>query len=492
MFKSINKEISLRNAGLISFCLILFAYFPLLNDRIYFVDDITRSIKGYFGWTELGRPLTQWLAMLMTVNSEILADITPLPQLLSIFVLSCTGLILIRNAFSKVSIAAVLISTTAVINPLVLGNMLYRLDSLSMVFSIMFSVLAWEKFNNGKMVQVLLLLVGCLCFYQPAIAIFPLLVVYTYLKKISHKEGMSAYILKSLFVTLTSCLVYFIFVVKFTIKSTESRGAINSFNDGLIQHTLTGIKNSTEIAFNSYGKIGSYLLLCISLIFILCYLKTLAMSVWNNNIPQKNLRILLLLLSPIAILICTIGVNLVLSNGYYPLRVLFPIAFIIFLMLALPSDDNILFHNIASALAACLLFVAVSTTYATASSLYQQQRYDSYILFSLSQYLVSSSENKNVFIFGATENALSSKTAMKAFPVIHYVKNNYYDMTLSQALTNNGVKNVQFSSKARTISVDLANKACSGEANKIFSTPQYSIYSNGDDLLVYLGNNNCM
>ncbi|AEN65383.1 hypothetical protein Entas_2655 [Enterobacter soli] len=491
MFKSINKEISLRNAGLLSFALILFAYFPLLNDRIYFVDDITRSIKGYFGWTELGRPLTEWLAMLMTINSGILADITPLPQLLSIFVLSCTVLILIRNAFSRVSIATVLISTTAVINPLVLGNMLYRFDSLSMVFSIMFSVLAWEKFNNGKIALTLTLLVGCLCFYQPAIAIFPLLVVYTYLKKITHKEGMSGYILKSLFVAIISCLVYFICVVKLTIKSTESRGAINSLGNSLIQHTLTGIKNSTEIAFNSYGKIGSIILLCVSFIFIFCYLKTLTTSVWNKHIPQKNLRILLLLLSPLAILICTIGVNLVLSNGYYPLRVLFPIAFIIFLMLSLPSDENIILHNIASALAACLLFVAISTSYATASSLYQQQRYDSYILFSLSQYLVSSSENKNVYIFGATEHSLSSKTAMKAFPVINYVKNNYYDMTLSQALTNNGVKNVQFSSKARSTSTDLAKKACSGEANKVYSTPQYSIYSVGDDLLIYLGNSNC-
>ncbi|WP_217188561.1 hypothetical protein [Enterobacter soli] len=137
------------------------------------------------------------------------------------------------------------------------------------------------------------------------------------------------------------------------------------------------------------------------------------------------------------------------------------------------------------------MFVAISTSYATASSLYQQQRYDSYILFSLSQYLVSSSENKNVYIFGATEHSLSSKTAMKAFPVINYVKNNYYDMTLSQALTNNGVKNVHFSSKSRAISTDLAKKACIGEANKVYSTPQYSIYSDGDDLLIYLGNSNC-
>ena len=491
MFKSINKEISLRYAGLTSFCLILFAYFPLLNDRIYFADDITRSIKGYFGWTQLGRPLAEWLAMVMTINSGILADITPLPQLLSIFVLSCIVLILVKNAFTKVSIAAVLISTTAVINPLVLGNMLYRFDSLSMTFSIMFPVLAWDKFNHGKMAQVLLLLVGCLCFYQPAIAIFPLLVVYTYLKKILNKEGMCGYILKSFFVTIISCLVYYICVIKLTIKTSESRGALNSFDDGLIKHTLTGIKNSTEIAFYSYGKIGSYLLLCISLIFILCYLKILVMSVWNKNIPQKKLRILLLLLSPIAILICTIGVNLVLSNGYYPLRVLFPIAFIIFLMLSLPFDDNVILNNIATALAACLLFVAVSTSYATASSLYQQQRYDSYILFSLSQYLVSSSENKNVYIFGAAEQSMSSKTATKVFPIINYVKNNYYDMTLSQALINIGVKNVQFSPTARAISADLAKKVCSGESSKVYSTPQYSIYSSGDELLIYLGNNNC-
>lgn len=491
MFKLINKELSLYKAGLISFGLILFAYFPLINDRIYFVDDTTRSIKGYFGWTELGRPLTEWLYMMMTLNSKLLADITPLPQLLSIFILCITVIIIIRNTFSYPSIAAVLISMTAVINPLVMGNMLYRYDSLSMVISLLLPVLAWEKINQSKYVYSGILLICCLCLYQPAIAIFPLLVMYTFLKNVSNEQWTPKSIFISALVTISSCLAYFFCVVKLTVESTESRGELSGFGKDLIKNTFYGIKNAADTLYYSYGKIGGAILFCLSLIFLFCYLNILLKSIGNKSISHKAIRVFFISLSPIAILLCTVGVNLILSNGYYPLRVLFPIAFIIFIIFSLASELNILVRNISTILAACLIFVAISISFVTASSLYQQNRYDSFVLFSVSQYLMTHSEYKNIYIYGSTLNSLSSKTAAKAYPVINYVRNNYYDMTFSQALVNNGIGNIKFSSQTRSISANLAKKACAGALKINLSTPQYNIYSSENDLLIYLGNADC-
>lgn len=492
MFKLINKELSLYKAGLISFCLILFAYYPLISERIYFVDDITRSIKGYFGWIELGRPLTEWLAMFLTLNSSVLADVTPLPQLLSIFIFSFSILILIRNAFSKVTLGALLISATTVINPLVLGNMLYRFDSLSMAFSIMFSVLAWEKFNHAKLFQAFILLICSLCFYQPAIAIFPLLVISSFIKNSSTEEFKPSYVFKSLLMIVISCIFYFAFVVKLTIKKTESRGEINGLGETLIKNMVSGLNFISEIVWDSYGRIGFSILIGIFIIFICCYLKVLIVNILGKDKTNKYLKVLLLLFSPLAILLCAVGVNLILSNGYYPLRVLFPIAFIIFLMLTLASYSNALLKNISAISATCLLIVSFTTIYAMSSALYQQRQYDSYVLFSLGQYLSTSSENKNIYIFGYTDNSWSSGTTMKAFPIIRHAKNNFYDMTLSQALTNNGVKNVKFSSKGRVIASDLAKKACSNKMNKVYITPQYTVYSDNLTLLVYLGSKNCL
>ncbi|HDT1679970.1 TPA: glucosyltransferase domain-containing protein, partial [Enterobacter hormaechei subsp. steigerwaltii] len=127
------KEFSLFSAWIFSLIIISIGYYPLINDRLYLVDDITRSIKGYFGWIELGRPLTEWLAMFLSTSSDRLADITPLPQLSSIVALSYLTILLLKNTFHKITIGNVLICITVAVNPLLLGNMLFRFDSLSMI-----------------------------------------------------------------------------------------------------------------------------------------------------------------------------------------------------------------------------------------------------------------------------------------------------------------------------------------------------------------------
>lgn len=481
------KELSLFNAWILSLVIISFGYYPLINDRLYLVDDITRSIKGYFGWMELGRPLTEWLAMFLSTSSDRLADITPLPQLLSVVALSYLTMLLLKNTFNKITIGNTLICITAAVNPLLLGNMLFRFDSLSMILSMLLPVLAWDLLNKNRTIYALTSLIACLSFYQPAIAIFPVLVITTFIQSKKDNKNIK-YIIQSAGLTIASCVFYYFVVVINTIKSTEKRADLTI---SLASKIHTGIKTSISTALQSYGHIAAILIAVATLAFIIVYAKHIIAVVKEEAGKSRFLNLSLMVFAPVVILICSTGVNLILSNGYYPTRVLFPIAFIVFLALAIPAVFNDFFNRIAAYLSIALIFSSTSVIYATASSLYHQQRYDSYVLFSLSERLSFLKSEKNIYIFGATDYSEASKTSNRVFPILDHIKNNYYDMTLSQSLVNNGIRNIRFSGKDRQISYDLEKMACNGEMNLIYSMPQYSIFENDKNLLIYLGGRVC-
>lgn len=482
------KQLTWANAWLFTLVIIAIAYFPLVNDRIYLVDDITRSIKGYFGWFGLGRPLTEWLAIILSTRATRLADITPLPQILSIISLAYLTMLLLKNTFQEITIGSVLICITVAVNPLVLGNMLFRFDSLSMILSMLFPVVAWDLLSKDKVLYALISLIACLSFYQPAIAIFPVLVITTFIQSKKDSKNTFKYIARSAALTLTSCIIYYFLVVKNTIRENEKRADLTS---QLSINIYNGIKNSILATLQSYGKVAAIIIALAILIFSIAYAKYFIDILKRKSSKTKFITIALAMTVPFIIIFCTVGVNLLLSNGYYPTRVLFPIAFIIFMTLAIPAIINSTLNRAASYLSIALIFTSTSTIYATTSSLYHQRQYDSYVLFSLSEKLSSLKSDKDTYIFGSTDSSEASKTTTRVFPILNLINNNYYDMTLSQSLFNNGIKNIKFSSKDRETSYDLEKKACNGEMKLIYSMPQYSIFENEDSMLIYLGGHTC-
>ncbi|MEI9480264.1 glucosyltransferase domain-containing protein [Enterobacter cancerogenus] len=488
MISFYKKKVSDFNAWLFNFVVIAVSYYPLINDRLYLVDDITRSIKGYFGWLQLGRPLTEWLAMMLSTNSERLADITPLPQILSIFALSYLTMLLLKNLFDEITVGGILICLTVAVNPLVLGNMLFRFDSLSMILSMLMAVIAWDLLNKGKLLYVLILLIASLSFYQPAIAVFPLLVMTKFIQNEKNEKQSINYIFKAFVVTMLSCAIYYILIVKSTINETEKRADLSS---GFINNIISGVNTSLSIALQSYGYIACIMIALSTIIFTVIYFKFLY-DISKKKFHRKTITTLLLAISvPFVMLTCSAGVNLTLSNGYYPVRVLFPIAFIVFIMLVIPALFSNHFKLASSYLSIVLILTSTSVIYATASSLYHQQRYDEYVLFSLSEKLSSLKSNKSAYIFNATDSSGASETSMRVFPILNHIKNNYYDMTLSQSLMSNGIKNIKFSGQDRIKSYSLEKMACQGQMKLIYSMPQYSIFENDTSLLIYLGGNIC-
>lgn len=482
------KELSLFNAWALCCVIIAIAYFPIINERIYFVDDITRSIKGYFGWTELGRPLSEWLAMILTASRRNLADITPLPQLLSILVLSYLSIILIKNLFNNVTVGSVLICVTVAVNPLVFGNMLYRFDSLSMTLSMLLAVVAWSKSNNGSWFLAFSCIIASLSLYQPSIAIFPLLAIIRFIQIEKTDKNALAYIFKSCIVTILSCIFYFFIVVKNTIKGSEKRADLTS---NLFGNAYAGVKTAILTALDSYGHTACIILAISLLIFSCVYIRN-TISIVNRMVDRSGQVTLFLAITiPLGVTICSAGVNLILNNGYYPVRVLFPIVFIVLMLLVIPASFNRKLNAVSSYLSMMLIVTSTSVIFAASSSLYHQRQYDSYILFSLSEKLSSFKSEKNTFIFGSTDYSEVSETSSRVFPIIKNLKNNYYDMTLSQSLVNNGIRNIKFSGQDREISYDLQKMACNGKMNLVYAMPQYSIFEDESSRLIYLGGHIC-
>ncbi|CAM8560147.1 glucosyltransferase domain-containing protein [Enterobacter asburiae] len=490
MFNIIDKNISTNRAFGIFLGLLSFAYVPFIFDRIYFIDDITRSIKGYFGWIGLGRPLTELIAIVLTINTKTLADITPLPQLLSIAALLAASMLLVRNISDRVTLGTILISLTAVINPLVFSNMLYRFDSLSMSLSILFPIIAWDIYLKGNRLFTFLLLVATLSLYQPAISIFPILIVLSFMRSKEKNRQKITLVLHSAIITALSCVVYYFTIIKTTMDKGEQRGDISISNGGIVHKFSEAFTNSSHVVFDSYGNLSTLCICLLSLFFLV----NVALKVKRQIISKDEHRYIIataLLLTPILLIILSVGVNLILSNSYFPPRVLFPISLIIFTFLASSYGDNKATNTIASVIAVILIYSSISVIYVTSSALVHQKNYDQFILNSVTESLNKMDTNKNVFIYGETDDAVAVKIAKREFSILKHVKNNFYDMTFSQSLVNYGVANVKFSGDARKTSLELKDQTCKKFMETEVSQPQYSIFTNEKDILVYLGRVNC-
>lgn len=490
MFNIIDKNIPTNRAFGIFLGLISFAYLPFIFDRIYFIDDITRSIKGYFGWIGLGRPLTELIAIVLTINTKTLADITPLPQLLSITALLVASMLLVRNISDRITLGSILISLTAVINPLVFSNMLYRFDSLSMSLSILLPIIAWDIFLKGKRLLPFLLLVATLSLYQPAISIFPILIVLSFIRsKVKNIQKITLG-LHSAIITALSCVVYYFTIIKTTMDKGEQRGDISISNGGVVHKLSEAFTNSSHVAFDSYGHIST---LCISLL-LLFFLINIALKIKGQIISNDKYNYVIaiaLLSTPVLLIVLSVGVNLILSNSYFPPRVLFPISLIIFTLLASSYGDNKIANTITSVIAAILIYSSISVIYVTSSALVHQKNYDQFILNSVTQNLNKMGTNRNIYIYGETDDAVAVKVAKREFSILKHVKNNFYDMTFSQSLVNYGLGNVKFSGDARKTSQELKDQACKNLMETEVSQPQYSIFANKKNILVYLGSFKC-
>jgi hypothetical protein len=152
----------------------LLILYPILRADRYYNDDLVRATLGNYGWSHNGRHLANGLMRLLELGNARVVDISPLPQLIAIGLLAWIGVLIARRFSISSPTLAVLVAFPLGAQPFFLENLSYKFDAGCMALAMLLAtvpILLPKSGRTGWWIGVLLL-IGCLSLYQPAINAF--------------------------------------------------------------------------------------------------------------------------------------------------------------------------------------------------------------------------------------------------------------------------------------------------------------------------------
>ncbi len=297
----------------------LVAYTALFRADFTYADDVRRKAFGYHGWLDFSRYINTFVSSILHAD-WYLSDISPLPQLIAVIILSLSGLMLICLFFdvsTKASLLEKILRVGAVAQlglcPYFLGCISYKYDSPYMAFAIGISILpfmfsdSYGKKSHWRYEIISFICIIAMCSsYQSASGVYPMVALF-YVAHLHTHKGKS--IIDSLLFLLRSAVVYiaallFFAVVLMRHENTE----LSHLGAGLI---FTRYSTWFSCVLSDYKN--SWLLLIILLIVL-----ALVVQVFYSRLQlMYRLFIWLLVLLLAALLI--FGALVVLQrDNYYP------------------------------------------------------------------------------------------------------------------------------------------------------------------------------
>ena len=169
------------------FCILLLALTSLLRANYNFMDDFGRVLIGYREFDIFSRYVPHYVSVIIHADS-ILNDISPLPQILAVFIMSVTAVILIsvfsnNKNFSWLNVAAVM---PLGLSPYFLECFSFKFDAPYMALSILASVspLLFVDFIFKFYFGVVFFCTLIMCMsYQAASGIFVICILFLFAKK---------------------------------------------------------------------------------------------------------------------------------------------------------------------------------------------------------------------------------------------------------------------------------------------------------------------
>lgn len=187
------KELKMSRAIFVS--AVVFVFYLLCFSRIiladfFYHDDIWRAAEGSRSWIGLGRYVSEFLSILIHNNIEI-QDIAPLPQIISVFIMSFTTVLLtyILNG-KKIDFIPALALTPVFISPFFAQNFSYRYDCVYMVIAVLLPVIPFLFRDNIPAFvfsSIVFLILDCMS-YQAGTSVYIILAIFFVASKIISDE----------------------------------------------------------------------------------------------------------------------------------------------------------------------------------------------------------------------------------------------------------------------------------------------------------------
>lgn len=306
MRKTVEYHAFLKKPFIIMMVIYMAGILAIVRADWYYIDDVDRATTGMNDFDYFSRYIAYFLAQFVHADCY-LTDISPLPQILAVFLLalSAVSLLYVVTGKSSYNIWNYIALIPLGLSPYFLECLSFKYDAPYMALSIMGPVMAllWrEKKSTSYLIACI---IGSLTFcmtYQPAAGILPMLVVFLCVKDWNEGRDIKE-ITKFL---LTSVIGYgagMIIFKLFILSELDTYVSTSIFPlRMLIPSTLSNLKHYYSLVISDLKK--EWLIL-IGIIFV-CY-------IWVTVRESKRNKFVALLMT-----ISALGIELLLVFGVYP------------------------------------------------------------------------------------------------------------------------------------------------------------------------------
>ena len=282
----------------------LLGILTIIRANFLFLDDLGRAAIGYRGWYGWSRYVSE-LSSIFVHGGTNLTDISPLPQLLAILILSCSSVLLVYIIGNgKITITRLLASIPLGLFPYFLECLSFKFDAPYMSLSILACMVPFLFIAHKKafiFISIISLLVMCMT-YQSISGVYLLIVVILCFRDWNSLRKSNREILSFLGTAVaTFCIAMLIFRF-FLMKPLDDYAstAMHPFPQ-MISGVLSNIKNYIEIINQDLGVIWKAGIAMVLLFFI------------TQSISQSSQK------KPFSFIISllVIAVSFILSYGLY-------------------------------------------------------------------------------------------------------------------------------------------------------------------------------
>ncbi|WP_193130551.1 glucosyltransferase domain-containing protein [Enterobacter kobei] len=426
MIKSENNMSVNLKPMLLIFGFILFCYYNVLSTNYYYIDDLGRSLEGYSGWSRNGRPLADLFFYVISFGAP-LPDISPLPQILGIALLSL-GAYLTGKTYlwhSEGAGLSFLLCLPLAISPFYFENMSYKYDAFPMSLSVLCAMLPFVVRINGS----LKLLTACvvsilvsLCLYQASLNIY---IIYTMIYVLNKfKVGKDSDGLKAIGLSITGLLTGYI-IYSLLISPNFIEGDYNLQHSQISSFELTSLRDAIFGNFKVFyyvlsTSMSTTMLALIVMIACMAIISSVKLCCEKSDSTGviKLLRNTIILVSPLLVLLMIAGPMLLLKSAVVSARVFVAFGAILVFYNILACWMLGLRSKIMLVLSILYFFYMLGAAFSYGNALDNQEKYDNEVITTIISDLNKNNlaNAKHISFIGMLPISPEGRLAIKKYP----------------------------------------------------------------------------
>ena len=505
----LNKVISRKHSYFLYTLLAFLFLLPILVAGVDYIDDTSRKLEGSYQWGGLGRIFTEALMHIVTFSAGDMVDVGNLPQILSIPILAFAGYFVVRMVSKKntIKVSDWLVGALVVVNPLLLPNLSFRFDSLSMVLGYTLSILAGYLFlkNTGyrRYIVSAILLLLAIMMYQVTVMMFAVVVIIGFAiqyidSKVESKRYLFPILIKAAFTLAVVFVIYYgiVKVIGFRFLIGQRTELVTLSRDGLrtvIEHYQTLLATLAIFIKNPEGTLAIGLVVIVGLL-------SMAFVLYKKFKHSKVIDSVIFALLPAVLFLAILG-PLVFMQSAITLQVrvmMGAIGIPLLLIIAVHSLPRLGFKFAGVGLLIGVIFMAYSLnmSFVYGSALKQQREFDHTVYQNIVNTVMSDPElygSRALYLGGETTYPIAVRNLIDKRPILDkldiagdntrwYIFNNLRDQ---------GVANIvdQYSPNVAIHSLRLTTCSASLTPLPYIQNEYYSIYkSDTNEFIIWLVN----